>query len=249
MNFFAFSDKIDTRSLSFPVKLVLSSRSLPNETKKQLSPNFLNILSSSAIDQVYLGSQNYSFLSEKSESDSLQNDSGPSTTELHSELTSGNFDTILKQIIENKLKFHKRRTCIFLSSVTAATVSAASSAIRGKSPWLQENGGSMESKNEPDSVVFTCNHNFPRYYVEDVILPEFSQRVQGLPKPLPETAEMLIRYYTQKRTLIPAACPCCVYNNLRQEQLHLLQETGSELSGKSPLSGKFETGTTSLDYA
>ena len=149
-------------------------------------------------------------------------------TQLDDDVTSDKFDKQLKQTMENKLKFQKHRSCIFLSSVTAATVSAASSAIRGISPRQQDISG--RSHNAPDSVVFTCNHNFPKYYIEDIILPEFKQRIQGLPKPLPETADMLCHYYTQTNALIPAACPCCVYNNLRQEQLHLLQEAGGELS-------------------
>ena len=224
-----FRHLYDDKNLPLPVQLVLSSRTIHAVVRAKLSSSFYNKLTTIALDQIYLGNKSYAFLAEQ-----LSDPSGgaidDNQQELKGEIAAKNFDSILKQILENKLKFHKHRSCIFISSVTAATVSAASSAVRGAVPWQQstdKNHGNIE----PDSVVFTCNHNFPRYYVIDFILPEFKQRLSGLPKPLPQTTEVLVRFYTQIRSLIPAACPCCVYNNLRQEQFHLLQETGGEMSG------------------
>lgn len=186
----------------------------------------MNILTSCITEQIYEGSRSYSCFTDESEAEIT--DEILMQDELNDDVMSENMDIQIKQIIENKLKYQQYKNCIFLSSVAAATISAASSAIRGTTPWQQR--GDDRISNLPDSMIFTCIHNFPKYYMEDVILPEFKQRIQGLPKPLPETAEMLCHYYTQIYALIPAACPCCVYNSLRQEQLHLLQEAGGELS-------------------
>ncbi len=218
-------DLYDVSKLPLAVQLVLNSRLLPSGINEEFRSGFFNSLTSCVIEQIAIGNKNYLFLSERFDSLNEEIPRG-STQKLNEDVSLQNFDVILKQILENKLKFHQRRNCIFLSSVTAATVSAASSAIRGS-----QSGKESEDSTTPDSVVFTCNHNFPRYYVIDVILPELRQRLSGLPKPLPQTADLLVHYYTQMRTQIPAACPCCVYNNLRQEQLHLLQETGGEMSG------------------
>ena len=214
--------------MPFPIQMVLSSKEVPQSIIAQLSSRFLNILTSCISQQIFEGSRCYNFVPNEEDVETMEDEVNISKTELRADVMSETFDSELKQIMENKLKFHKRRSCIFLSSITAATISAASAATRGTSPWQQDFGD--RSRNLPGSVVFTCNHNFPQYYMEDVILPEFKQRIQGLPKPLPETAQMLCHYYTQASALIPAACPCCVYNNLRQEQLNLLQETAGELS-------------------
>eukprot|EP00795_Rhopilema_esculentum_P001965 gene1965-17508_t len=226
-----FSGQINVESLPFSVQLVLSSKTLPQAFELQLSPSFLNSLTASIIDEISLGSRSYNFLIQPFESSCVGDSLSTPNDELTSNSLPENFDSNLKQIIENRLKLQQRRNCIFLSSVTAATVSAASSGLRASSAWQRKSGTHAHGGIGYDSVVFTCNHNFPKYYIEDVILPEFVQRVQGLPKPLPGTANVLLRYYTQTHAAIPAACPCCVYNNLRLEQLHLLQETGSELSG------------------
>ena len=214
--------------MPFPIQVVLCSKEVPQSIRTEFSSRFLNTLTACVSEQIYDGNRNYKFISNEEEVETVEDDLSIGKTDLMSNAMSEKFDTELKQIIENKLKFQKNHSCIFLSSVTAATVSAASSAIRGTSPWQQDIVD--RSRNLPDSVVFTCNHSFPRYYMDDVILPEFTKRIQGLPKPLPETARMLHNYYTQTGALIPAACPCCVYNSMRQEQLNLLQETGGELS-------------------
>ena len=171
--------------MSIPVQLVLTARTLSSDVSKQLSSQFYNKLTAYSLDQIYLGSKSYSFLS-NDKRESAENVADSRQPEINGEVPSQNFDTILKQLLENKLKFHKHRSCILISSVTAATVSAASSAVRGITPWKQsmEDNGSL--KIEPDTVVFTCNHNYPRYYVIDVILPEFKQRMSGLPQPLPQ---------------------------------------------------------------
>eukprot|EP00794_Sanderia_malayensis_P006180 gene6180-6894_t len=223
-----YRDLYDLNRLPLAVQLVLKSRELPEVAYTHLCCGFLNNMATCAVDQIYNGNKNYDFLSDRCGGDEAEN--GSSTAQ---EFSSNNFDAMLKQILENKLKFHQRLSCISLSSVTVATVSAASSAIRGLHSWenIQVAPVEAKEKKEQDSVVFTCNHNFPRYYICDVILPEFKQRVSGLPKPLPQTADILVHYYTQTKAQIPAACPCCVYNSLRQEQLHLLQETGGEMSG------------------
>lgn len=228
--FFIYRHAIESRLLPFPVQLVLSSKLLPLGFLSNLSNHFLNSITSCITEQLYEGSQAYGFLSNEKESDTEEAILADRKVNVDL-ITTDKLDVHLKQIIENKLKFQKQRNCIFLSSVTAATVSAASSAIRGVPQGISwQHNADDRSKNMADSLVFTCNHNFPKYYIEEVILPEFKQRIQGLPKPLPETAQMLCLYFMQTNVLIPTACPCCAYNNLRQEQLHLLQETGTELS-------------------
>ena len=208
--------------------MVLSVKHVPDTIREQLSRRFLNDLTCCISHQIYEGKHSYNFISNHQGDDVIEDEVNVSRNEMTADLTSEKFDRELKQVIENKLKFQVHRSSIFLSSVTAATVSAASSAIRGTAPW--QHGIDDRYKNLPASIVFTCNHNFPKYYMEDMILPEFTQRMKGLPKPLPETAQMLSHYYSQTGALIPAACPCCVFNNLRQEQLNLLQETGGELN-------------------
>ena len=60
---FFCSDKIDLKLLPFPVQVVLSSKNdSPKAVKTQLSSNFLNNLISCISEQIYEGSQEYSFL-------------------------------------------------------------------------------------------------------------------------------------------------------------------------------------------
>jgi len=224
-----FREKIRLNFLPFPTQMVLSVKHVPDTIREQLSRRFLNALTCCISQQVYEGKHSYNFISNQhGDDDAMEDEANIGRSEMTTDLMSEKFDRELKQVIENKLKFQIHRSSIFLSSVTATTVSAPSSEIRGTAPWQQ--GIDDRYKNLPDSVVFTCNHNFPKYWMEGTILPEFTKRMKGLPKPLPETAQMLSHYYSQTGALIPAACPCCVFNNLRQEQLNLLQETGGELS-------------------
>ena len=152
-------------------------------------------------------------------------------------------DDMTKEIIEHNRKIATNfKPCITLSNAIATTLADASVAQKvnmydnasksrqssqedKKSPW--QYGGEGEP---PDSVVFSCNHNLPRYYMLETVVPEFQSRMGELPEPLIRTGEILSTYYQQTGIKIPMACPCCVYNNLRMEQLQIIRETGIEMT-------------------
>ena len=215
--------------------MALKSTTLTESAQRKLSSRFLNKVTSFATNQIHNGNTSYGFLSQGKDAEDIQESNDKEV----SEMPNLNYDSLLKELLENKMKYEQKCTCIFLSSATAATVSAASSALKAKPFENRYNGETIEdNRNEktnnvldPDAVVFTCNHNLPRYYMVDVVLPEFKQRMRELPQPLPQTTELLLRHYRQVKTRLFAACPCCLYNYLRQEQLQLLQEAGGELSG------------------
>ena len=140
-------------------------------------------------------------------------------------------DEMLKEIIEHKRKILSSKPYISLSNAVTTTLAAASIAQNVESSIDDQLGtypviaGKYNVK-KPDSTVFTCSHNLPRYYMLETVVPEFQSRMGELPEPLVYTAEIMTRFYTQYEMKIPMACPYCVYNNLRNEQLHVLRETG-----------------------
>ena len=117
-----------------------------------------------------------------------------------------------QEILDNIKKDLDKRTCITLSLTTAATIAAAAVSQRRE---LRD----ASSRAQVDVVVFTCSHQFPKYYFDDVIIPEFQQRMGDLTLSLPETTKLLMGYYSNGEGFLPTACPSCVYNFLRKEQL------------------------------
>ena len=153
-----------------------------------------------------------------------------------------------KEIIEHNRKIATNiKPCITLSNAIATTLADASVAQKVN---MYDNASKLPSQSSqddkksprqqqgedelPDSVVFSCSHNLPRYYMLETVVPEFQSRMGELPEPLIRTGEILSTYYQQTGIKIPMACPCCVYNNLRMEQLQIIRETGIETTNTKP---------------
>ena len=143
-------------------------------------------------------------------------------------------DEMMKEIITYKHKLLNMKFYISLSNAVATTLAAASIAQKVESNpagYAKQNSNLNASPGEniPDSTVFTCSHNLPRYYILEIVVPEFQSRMAELPQPLTQTAEVLSKFYGQHEVRIPMACPYCVYNQLRNQQLQILRESGVEL--------------------
>ena len=151
-------------------------------------------------------------------------------------------DDMAKEIIEHKRKITTNiKPFITLSNAIATTLADASVAqkvnmydgatklVRQSSQENKSSQGGRGGEELPDSVVFSCSHNLPRYYMLETVVPEFQSRMGELPEPLIRTGEILSTYYQQTGIKIPMACPYCVYNNLRKEQLQIMRETGIEM--------------------
>ena len=145
-------------------------------------------------------------------------------------------DQMIADVLNHKQKVLSIKSYINLSNAVVTTLSAATIAQKVESTML---GGPLNSKvvreikvaDEklffgPDSAVFTCSHNLPRYYMLETVIPEFKSRMSELPEPLCNTASMMGKFYEQAYAKIPMACPYCVYNNLRNSQLQVMRETG-----------------------
>ena len=148
-------------------------------------------------------------------------------------------DEMISDIISHKQKVLSIKPYINLSNAVVTTLSAATIAQKVESSMIgslaknnitnQVNINTKKISAEPDSVVFTCSHNLPRYYMSETVVPEFKSRMSELPEPLSNTSEIMGKFYDQTYTRVPMACPYCVYNNLRNSQLQLMRETGADL--------------------
>lgn len=125
-----------------------------------------------------------------------------------------------QEILDNIKKDLDRHPYIALSMTAAATI--ASAAVSQQRGWRGE--GEVMSEPEADVVLFTCNHHFPRVYFQEFILPEFQQRMSELVLPLKHTTKLLLKYYNRQEGCLPTACPICVYNSIRMEQVEMIVE-------------------------
>lgn len=76
----------------------------------------------------------------------------------------------------------------------------------------------VRSTNDNAVVAFSCGHAHPMGRFQNQIVPEFVERVQDFPLPLPQTLRMLQLYYKQAQCY-PSACPHCVFQYLRKFQI------------------------------
>lgn len=125
-----------------------------------------------------------------------------------------------QEILDNIKKDLDRHPHIALSMTAAATI--ASAAVSQQRGWRSE--GEVMSEPQADVVLFTCNHHFPRVYFQEFILPEFQQRMSELVLPLKHTTKLLLKYYGRQEGCLPTACPICVYNSIRMEQVEMIVE-------------------------
>lgn len=124
---------------------------------------------------------------------------------------------LIQGIMDNLKKDLDKCSFISLSMTTAATIAAA--AVSQQREWKNENPTEPSGSSTPDVLVFTCNHQFPRVYFMDNVIPEFQQRMSELLVPLVNTTKTLVIHYKKSETQLISACPVCVYNSLRSEQL------------------------------
>ncbi|KAL9959343.1 hypothetical protein ACROYT_G032657 [Oculina patagonica] len=125
-----------------------------------------------------------------------------------------------QEILDNIKKDLDRHPYISLSMTAAATI--ASAAVSQQRGWRGE--GEVLTEPQADVVLFTCNHHFPRVYFQEVILPEFQQRMSELVLSLKHTTKLLLKYYGRHEGCLPTACPICVYNSIRMEQVEIFEE-------------------------
>lgn len=138
---------------------------------------------------------------------------------------------LIQGIMENLQKDLEKCTSISLSTTTAATIAAA--AISQQRELQQSRLKGLDSEFGPDVVVFTCNHQFPRVYFMENILPEFQQRMSELLIPLVNTTKTLVAHYKKSESNLLAACPVCVYNSLRSEQLEKASDSDITITNGS----------------
>ena len=116
-----------------------------------------------------------------------------------------------------------RANAISLSATAASTLTAASLNLKQQGKTTQPSRAGV--------VAFTCEHNFPSVHFTEMILPEFEQRMNELPKPLPQFVEQLCLKYRRRNEVYPTSCPVCVFNFLREEQI---KEKKLAVKGKVP---------------
>ena len=127
-----------------------------------------------------------------------------------------------QEITDNIKKDLDKHPYIALSMTAAATV--ASAAVSQQRGWRE---GEVASELQADVVLFTCNHHFPRVYFQEFVLPEFQQRMSELTLPLKHTTKLLLKIYCRVEGCLPTACPICVYNSIRMEQLEMVEQSAS----------------------
>ncbi|XP_022791463.1 uncharacterized protein LOC111330786 [Stylophora pistillata] len=127
-----------------------------------------------------------------------------------------------QEILVNIKKDLEKHPYIALSMTAAATI--ASAAVSQQRGWTGEGELITEVQLQADVVLFTCNHHFPRVYFQEFILPEFQQRMSELVMPLKHTTKLLLKFYLRQEGFLPTACPICVYNSIRIEQMEIVAE-------------------------
>ena len=202
-----------------------------NETKLPFSAEFFNKVITCVVHQLQeedLGEEytsdlkgiltKFSFSSVKDETIAqpfAQLDAGIQLQEFHKAQKH-----LWQEILDNIKKDLDRHPYIALSMTAAATI--ASAAISQQRGWRGE--GELVLEPQADVVLFTCNHHFPRVYFQEVILPEFQQRMSELVLPLKHTTKLLLKCYSRQEGCLPTACPICVYNSIRMEQVEMFVE-------------------------
>lgn len=116
-----------------------------------------------------------------------------------------------------------KANAIPLSATAASTLTAASLNLKQQGKTMQPSRAGV--------VAFTCEHNFPSVHFTEMILPEFEQRMNELPKALPQFVEQLCLKYRRRNEVYPTSCPVCVFNFLREEQI---KEKKLTVKGKVP---------------
>ena len=216
--FFGFHNKGHHHN-STSMRFALYRVSQPHKSASKFSDGFFVQLLAHISEELEKGSDWYTFLSgEMAANETKMNVVSAQQSEMST-------DRMVAEILEHKRKILNIKPYISLSSANVTTFAAASA-----SPTAQLQSSDMwTNQKQPELTVFTCSHNLLHYYMLETVIPEFRSRMAELPEPLPQTAEVMACYYQQPSQRIPAACPCCVYNNLRQEQLQFLRDTGVDL--------------------
>ncbi|XP_031571187.1 uncharacterized protein LOC116305433 [Actinia tenebrosa] len=191
-----------------------------NLSKLQFSTKFLNTVLELVADQIHSGEEGTEYEEDLTQMLTTQgyivNDNAYLTVgQLKESQMSKN--QLIQGIMDNLKKDLDKCSFISLSMTTAATIAAA--AVSQQREWKNENPTKPSSLSTPDVLVFTCNHQFPRVYFMDNILPEFQQRMSELLVPLVNTTKTLVTHYKKSEKQLISACPVCVYNSLRAEQL------------------------------
>lgn len=136
------------------------------------------------------------------------------------ETTKGNI-RMWVEVLRNLMKDLSRNHSVLVSENVLT-------GIRGWQPedatWekTEERRGSglddIRVSNDNSIAAFSCGHAHPMARFLNQIVPEFVERVQGFPLPLPQTLKSLQLYYKQAQSY-PSACPHCVFQFLRKIQI------------------------------
>lgn len=222
--------KAQMEKISYPLSLLIIRNSTLQQPKQHDSTNitlqelnfsadFLNSLVKLVSNDIKFGDDVKEYKEDLTE---MLCSSGVQIDTKNAEFTIGSTDEnvvtheqLLQGIMENLKKDLEKCTSISLSMTTAATIAAAAvSQQREAKP-----DSSLADDSSTDVVVFTCNHHFTKVYFMENILPEFRQRMSELIIPLVHTTKQLVMHYKKSERNLLAACPVCVYNSLRSEQL------------------------------
>ena len=204
----------------------------------KFSSEFYTELLTKIVNHMAAGTNWYSFLSTQS----LEFNNELVKMKLEPPVTSDDNATsiehMLKDTISHKRKVLSIKPLLILSNAVTATLAAAAKTHLTDNklvslPLAFRNTLHSQlifHETNCDVAVFTCLHNLPRYYMTETVLPEFQTRMASLPNPLSYTATLMTHLYDEKGIKIPMACPYCVYNNFRNEQLQILKEEGIEIN-------------------
>nr|XP_047122358.1 uncharacterized protein LOC101237479 isoform X1 [Hydra vulgaris] len=209
---------------------------------EKLSSGFYAELLKNVVNHMATGTNWYTFLSTQSVEFRNEFDKMNFKPCLASDDGSTSTEHILKDIITHKQKTLSLNPLLILSNAVTTTLAAASKSTHldaankanlsdyNLSTTISSlNSQLMFQETNCNVVVFTCFHNLLRYYMIETVIPEFQTRMASLPNPLRFTAYLMARLYDENGIKIPMACPYCVYNNFRKEQLKVLNEEDAEV--------------------
>lgn len=124
--------------------------------------------------------------------------------------TSDRDERLWSEIRRNLFKDLHKGTSIYIAEQALASLETQE----------KKEGPVLTTELRPETIVaFTCGHSFLESHFQSKIVPEFVERAHNsFPVPIRQTLKHLQSHYKQSQ-FYSCACPYCVFQYLRKEQL------------------------------